>query len=73
MSLEDAIGLGPRHLPSLHIGFCGGKDTQRNQCGQVLARAGGLCLAWPRASAPRLVRYSGFIAVLAKVEPNGRG
>jgi hypothetical protein len=36
MSLEDAIGLGPRHLPSLHIGFCGGKDTQRNQCGQVI-------------------------------------
>jgi hypothetical protein len=34
---DHYIGLGPRHLPSLHIGFCGGKDTQRNQCGQVLA------------------------------------
>jgi branched-chain amino acid transport system substrate-binding protein len=33
---DHYIGLGPRHLPSLHIGFCGGKDTQRNQCGQVL-------------------------------------
>jgi hypothetical protein len=39
---DHYIGLGPRHLPSLHIGFCGGKDTQRNQCGQVLVQGEGV-------------------------------
>jgi hypothetical protein len=54
---DHYIGLGPRHLPSLHIGFCGGKDTQRNQCGQVLARYSGINAQSP--SARRHEAYTG--------------
>jgi hypothetical protein len=66
---DHYIGLGPRHLPSLHIGFCGGKDTQRNQCGQVLARYSGFISQSP--SARRQGAHTGGAAALRPYR--GRG